>query len=72
MAPLLLILCDIYAYNEHFNSSVNKAMSMFKQSITPCWALRAARGWARLILDRRRNLINDPPKPRYYSRGPAG
>ncbi len=33
-------LCDYiarqraYAYNEHFNSSVNRAMSMFKLSIT--------------------------------------
>ena len=48
-----------YAYNEHFNSSVNMAMSMFKLSITPRWALMAARGWARLIIDRRRYLIND-------------
>ena len=50
-----------YAYNEHFNSSVNMAMSMFKLSITSRWALMAARGWARLILDRRRDLINDRP-----------
>ena len=50
-----------YAYNEHFNSSVNRAMSMFKLSITPRWALMAARGWARLILDRRRDLISDRP-----------
>ena len=50
-----------YAYNEHFNSSVNRAMSMFKLSITSRWALMAARGWARLILDRRRDLINDRP-----------
>ena len=49
------------AYNEHFNSSVNMAMSMFKLSITPHWALMAARGWARLILDRRRDLINVCP-----------
>ena len=49
------------AYNEHFNSSVNMAMSMFKLSITPRWALMAARGWARLILDRRRDLIGDRP-----------
>ena len=34
---------------------------MFKLSITPCRALMAARGWARLILDRRRDLINDRP-----------
>ena len=34
-------------------------MSMFSLSITPRWALVAARGWARLILDRRRDLIND-------------
>ena len=50
-----------YAYNEHFNSSVNKAMSMFKLSITSYWALMVARGWARLILDRRRDFINDRP-----------
>ncbi len=36
-------------------------MSMFKLSITSRWALIAARGWARLILDRRRDLINDRP-----------
>ena len=50
-----------YTYNEHFNSSVNMAMSMFKLSITSRWALMAARGWARLILNRRRDLINDRP-----------
>ena len=50
-----------YAYNEHFNSSVYRAMSMFKPSITSRWALMAVRGWARLILDRRRDLINDRP-----------
>ncbi len=50
-----------YAYNEHFNSPVNMAMSMFKLSITSRWALMAARGWARLILDRRRDLIKDRP-----------
>ncbi len=37
------------------------AMSMFKLSITPRWALMAARGWARLIFDRCRDLINDRP-----------
>ncbi len=61
-----------YAYNEHSNSSVNMAMSMFKPSITSRRALMAARGWARLILDRRRDLINDRPKLRYCSRYPAG
>ena len=34
---------------------------MFKLSITSRWALMAARGWARLMLDRRRNLINVHP-----------
>ncbi len=38
------------------------AVSMFKKSITSRWALMAARGWAQLILDRRRDLINDRPK----------
>ena len=37
------------------------AMLMFKLSTTSRWALMAARGWARLILDRRRGLINDRP-----------
>ncbi len=37
------------------------AMLMFKLSTTSRWALMAARGWARLILDRRRDLINDRP-----------
>ena len=50
-----------YAYVEHFNSSIHSAMSMFKLSVTSRWALMAARGWARLILDRRRDLINDRP-----------
>ena len=50
-----------YKYNKHFNSSVNMAVSMFKPSITPRWALMAARGWARLILDRRRDLASDRP-----------
>ncbi len=34
---------------------------MFKLSITPRWALMAARGWARLILYRFRDLISDRP-----------
>jgi hypothetical protein len=50
-----------YAYNGHFNSSVNIAMSMFKLSITSRRALMAARGWARLILNRHRDLISDRP-----------
>ena len=50
-----------YADNEHLYSSFNMAMSMFKPSITSRWALMAARGWARLILDRRRDRINDRP-----------
>ncbi len=50
-----------YAYNGHFDSSVNRAMSMFKLSTTPRWALMAARGWARPILDRRRDLISESP-----------
>ena len=50
-----------YAYVEHYNSSVLSATSMFKLSITSRWALIAARGCARLITDRRRDLINDRP-----------
>ena len=49
------------AYVEHFNSSITGAMSVFKLSITSRWSLMAARGWARLILDRRRDLVDDRP-----------
>ena len=44
-----------YAYNEHYNSSVNRTMSMFKLSITSRWALVVARGWARLRGEGRRH-----------------
>jgi hypothetical protein len=50
-----------YGHVGHFNSSVIGAMSMFKLSIAFRWALMVARGWARLILDRHRDLINDNP-----------
>jgi hypothetical protein len=50
-----------YAYNEHLNLSANIAMSMFKLSIASRWALMAARGWPRLILDCRRDWINNRP-----------
>jgi hypothetical protein len=50
-----------YAHVENFSSTVERAMPMFKLSITSRWGLMAARGWARLILDRRRDLINDRP-----------
>ncbi len=33
----------------------------FKLNITSRWALMAAPGWARLIFDRRRDLISDLP-----------
>jgi hypothetical protein len=51
---------------------------MFKQkrkrklSITSRWALMAARGWARLILDRRRDLINDRPYRAAAAESPLG
>ena len=34
-------------------------MALTKLTWEKPWALMAARGWARLILDRRRDLIND-------------
>ncbi len=48
-----------YAYTEHFNTSVNKAMSMFKLRITSRWALMAVSCWVRFLLDCRRDSIND-------------
>ena len=48
------------------------SMSMFKLSIISRWALMAARGWARLILDRRRDLINDRPNRATAAEAPLG
>ncbi len=44
---------------------------MFKLSIAARWALMAARGWARLILDRRRNLISDRPNGATAAKAPS-
>jgi hypothetical protein len=57
-------------YSEHLNSPVNKAMSMIVLSIAPRWALMAARGWAWLTLDRRRNLISDRPNRATAAKSP--
>ena len=43
---------------------------MFKLSITSRRALMAARGWARLFIDRRRDLINDRPNRATVSKAP--
>ncbi len=51
----------VYAHIEHSDSSVFGVMLMFKLCITSRWTLMVARGWARHILDRRRDLINDHP-----------
>jgi hypothetical protein len=61
-----------YAYNEHFNSSVSMAMSVFKLSITSRWALIAARGRALLIFDGCRSLINDRPNCASAAGAPLG
>jgi hypothetical protein len=50
----------------------NKAMSMFKLSITSRWAVMAAHGWARLKFDRRRGLINDRPNRATAAEAPLG
>ena len=47
-------------------------MSMFELNITSRWVLMAARSWARLILDRRRGLINDRPSRAAAAESPLG
>ena len=48
--------------NQNALFHINPAQGwVFKLSIPFRLALMAARGWARLILDRRRDLINDRP-----------
>jgi hypothetical protein len=54
--------CKKILTNQNAPFHINPALGwVFKLSITSRWALMAARGWARLILDRRRDLINDRP-----------
>ncbi len=47
-------------------------MSMFKPSPIPRGALTAARSWARAILDRHRDLINDRPNRAAAAEAPPG
>ena len=59
-------------YVGHFNSSITGAMATFKLSITPRWSLMAARGWARLILDRRFDFTDDRPSRAAAAAAPLG
>ena len=42
---------------QFYSESAKQAKGMFKQRIRKAWGHTAHRGWARLLLDRRRDLI---------------
>ena len=47
---------------QFFSTSAVEAKGMYKQRIRTAWGHAAHRGWARLLLDRRRDLIVHGPR----------
>ena len=47
---------------QFFSTSAAEAKFMYKQRIRAAWGHAAHRGWARLLLDRRRDLIVHGPR----------
>ena len=47
---------------QFFSTSAVEAKGMYKQRIRTAWGHAAHRGWARLLLDRRRGLIAHGPR----------
>ena len=49
-------------YIQFFSTSAVEAKGMYKQRIRTAWGHAAHRGWARLLLDRRRDLVVHGPR----------
>ena len=62
-----LVACELNA--EHlalfaaFDDAMNESRQMFTQRIRRSIGLAVHRGWAKLLLDRCRDLLQDPRKP---------
>ena len=64
-----LVACEFNA--EHlalFDGAMNESKQMFTQQIRRSVGLAVHRGWAKLLLDRYRDLVQDSRQPRAYTR----
>ena len=51
-----------------FDGAMNESKKMFTQRIRRSIGLVVHRGWAKLLLDRCRDLLQDPRQPRTHTR----
>ena len=67
-------ICDIIAHElartcvSHYNDDAKRTKGMRRQRIQKAWGHTAHRGWARLLLDRTRDLIIHGPAHRGANR----
>ena len=54
---------------QFFSTSAVEAEGMYKQRTRTAWGHAAHRGWARLLLDRRRDLVVHGPRATRNARG---
>ena len=57
---------------QFFSISAVKARGMYKQRIRTAWDHAANRGWTRLLVDRRRDLIDQGPRTTCRVSGKTG
>ena len=63
-------ICDIIAHElarthvSYYNDGAKRTKGMYRQRIQKAWGHTAHRGWARLLLDRTRDLIIHGPAHR--------
>ena len=65
-----LVACELSA--EHlapFGGAMNESKQMFTQRVRRSIGLAVHRGWANLLLDGCRDLVQDPRQPRTHTRG---
>ena len=69
MSPDTELIADLIAaalaaeHVQFYSESAKQAKGIFKQRVRRAWGHTAHRGWARLLLDRRRDLIIHGPAP---------
>ena len=64
-----LVACELNA--EHlalFDGAMNESKQMFTQRMRRSVRLAVHCGWAKLLLDRCRDLVQDPRQPRFHTR----
>ena len=70
-------ICDIIAHDlarthvSYYSDDAKRTKGMYRQRIQKAWGHTAHRGWARLLLDRARDLIIHDPAQRGGSNGAA-